>query len=91
MAKIAGTLSTAKTRSARLMITNASSNGVAQTTMRPVTGSGRRTRNFWPCSVGVTRMRFVMKRTIGLRETSVSLSFTASILMPVAIRKAPNR
>ena len=89
MAKIAGTESTAKIRSAMLMTTSARNSGVAQTTSRPVAGSGWRTKKRWPCSSGVTRMRFERKRSTGFCEMSVSPSLTSSILTPVASRKAP--
>ena len=89
MAKIAGTESTAKTRSAMLITTSARNSGVASPHRLPVVGSGWRTKKFWPCSSSVTRMWRRRKRTSGLLAMSGSLSGTSSILMPVAIRKAP--
>ncbi len=89
IAKIAGTLSTAKIRSAMLMTTSARKSGVAHTTILPVTASGLRTKNFSACRSCVTRIRLVRNFTTGFFEMSGSLSGTISILMPVAMRKAP--
>ncbi len=44
IAKIAGTLSTANTRSARLITTNARNNGVAARTILPLFSSGTLTK-----------------------------------------------
>ena len=46
IAKIAGTESTANTRSARLMTTSARNKGVAARTILPVFSSGTFTKNF---------------------------------------------
>jgi hypothetical protein len=72
IAKIAGTLSTAKTRSATLMTTSARNSGVAASTSRPVRRSGTRTKKRWPWSAGVTRMWRLIQRTAGLLATSGS-------------------
>ncbi len=55
IAKIAGTLSTAKITSAPFTSTRASARGVSQRAVLPVFGSAFRTRKCWPCSSDVMR------------------------------------
>ena len=86
MAKIAGTLSTAKIRSTISISTSATNSGVTQSTLRPVAGSGWRTKKRCPRSSGVMRRIRRSSRRTGLLSTSGILSPSSSILMPVAIR-----
>jgi len=91
MAKIAGTLSTANTRSARLITTSARNSGVAAVTSLPVFSCGTLTKKCWSCSSGVTRMCVEIQRTTGFFATSIGLSPAKNILIPVKIRKAAKR
>ena len=92
IAKIAGTLSTAKITSAISISASATKSGVMNSVVRPGRfGSGRRTKNRSPwCSSTTLKQRF-MKRSTGLLPTSYSVSANISILMPVAIRNTAKR
>ena len=82
-AKIAGTLSTAKTMSVISMNTRHTNSGVACQT--PLS----RVRKLCPCSRGVTGSSFRSRRMTGFFSGSMGFSGAKRILMPVRIRKPP--
>ena len=92
MAKIAGTESTAKIRSAISTMMSAKNTGVAHHTTGDAGESSRgaRTKNRLPWISGVTRKRLRRKPISGLDARSGFLSTIQSIFTPVSSKKAPN-
>ena len=91
IAKIAGTESIAKTKSAISTRIKLKSKGVAKIAIFPVEGSCWRTVNAWPCNVSVTRMRDFKNRSTGLLAISGWWSTMMSILIPVANNMTANK
>ncbi|MNJ68939.1 hypothetical protein D3C77_652340 [compost metagenome] len=91
MAKIAGTLSTANTRSANSISTRARNSGVANSTALLCPGALIRTKKCGPCTSSVTRrwLRTNLRTGLLARSGWVS-SRVKSIFTPVNSRKAPN-
>ena len=90
MAKIAGTLSTANTRSAHSMRIRARNSGVIHSTGLPL-ASGWRTKKRCSCRRSVMRRWLRRKRTSRLFSRSgVSSTRANSMRTPVSSRNTPN-
>ena len=85
MAKMAGTLSTAKTMSEISTKISATKSGVAMRT--PLWW----VKNFWPSRFGLTGRNFFKSLKTGFFSGSTGFSGARSTLMPVTMRNTPNR
>ncbi|MNC72953.1 hypothetical protein D3C75_1240790 [compost metagenome] len=91
MAKMAGTLSTANTRSASSISTSARNSGVAYSTVLLCPAALRRTKKRGPCRSSVTRKWPRTNLSTGLLARSGwASSRENSIFIPVTSKKAPN-